>query len=88
MPSKLLGDNAIPQEARDRMKRRGGTWFAYQNAELYSGPRSGHLQFLRCGPDASIKYPPLRLPDTATAINWRYVLVGKVNLESGTIEDI
>jgi len=48
----------------------------------------GHLQFLCCGPGRTFTEPPARMPDTQHAIGWRYVLVGKVNLESGMIGEI
>lgn len=60
-------------------------WLAYQNQEL--GHRDlGHLKFLACGPQNTMKTPTKRLPDTPGSINWRYQLVGVVNLKTGTIE--
>lgn len=70
---------------RERLKP-GQTWFAYQNMAMDSA-NLGHLQFLCCGPGCTFAEPPQRMPDTSTQINWRYVLVGTVNLETGEIEE-
>lgn len=56
-------------------------WAAYQNVEL------GHLQFLAVGPEVTFPTAPRRMPDTLTAINWRYWFCGWVNLETGAIEE-
>ena len=59
-------------------------WAAYENHDL--GHRAlGHLKFLAVGPQNTFKRAPARLPDTKDAINWRYVLVGFVDLVSGEI---
>lgn len=71
-------------EALTLMKERGGDWFAYENHDL-GHSQCGHLKFLKCGAGCTFPTPPNRLPDTATAIHWRYVLIGKVNLETGEI---
>ncbi len=47
----------------------------YTNREI-GNPEMGYPQLLRYGPGATFKEPPERLPDTATEINWRYVLTG------------
>jgi hypothetical protein len=31
--------------------------------------------------------PPARMPGTAQSINWRYLLVGRVDLTTGEIEE-
>ena len=61
-------------------------WAAYQDHDLgHSG--CGHLRFLAVGPDNTFKTAPEVLPDTAQGINWRYVHVGYVNLETGKIDE-
>jgi hypothetical protein len=47
----------------------------------------GHLQFLCCGPGCTFETAPERTPDSHLGIGWRYLLVGKVNLETGEIEE-
>lgn len=64
-----------------------GRWYAYQNRDM-GHPQLGHLQFLHCGPGNTFKTPPNRMPDTARSLGWRYLLVGVVNLSTGSIEDI
>lgn len=64
----------------------GGTWAAYRNSEL--GHRDlGHLKFLRVGEGCTFTEAPEHLPDTPTEINWRYMHVGYVDLETGLIVD-
>jgi hypothetical protein len=70
---------------RERLKP-GQAWFVYQNHAMDSA-NLGHLQFLCCGPGCTIVEPPSHMPDTQHGIGWRYLLVGKVNLETGEIED-
>lgn len=60
-------------------------WYAYQNQDMSSG-MLGHLQYLSVGPGRTYKAAPRRMPDTEAFIGWRYVLVGRVNLETGKIE--
>jgi hypothetical protein len=72
-------------ESLAAMQRAGGSWYAYQNADL--GAREfGHLKFLKCGEGCTFETPP-KLPDTATVINWRYQYVGPVNMETGEIQN-
>jgi hypothetical protein len=70
---------------RERLKP-GQAWFAYQNHALDSASL-GHLQFLCCGPGCTFETAPERTPDSHLGIGWRYLLVGKVNLETGEIEE-
>jgi len=84
--SKLLGDQTISPEALTTMRERGGDWFAYQSHDM-SSRTLGDLQFLQCGEGRTYITPPERMPDTQHGLGWRYVLVGKVNLETGTIEE-
>jgi hypothetical protein len=78
-------DPAVLQILRERLKP-GQSWFAYQNMALDSA-NLGHLQFLCCGPGCTFAEPPQRMPDT-TQINWRYVLVGRVDLVNGEIVEL
>jgi hypothetical protein len=79
-------DLAVLTILRERLKP-GQTWYAFQNHAMDSASL-GHLQFLCCGPGCTFTEPPARMPDTQHSIGWRYVLVGKVNLESGMIGEI
>jgi hypothetical protein len=84
---KLIGDVKPSPEALKQMRERGGEWFAYQNHAMDSAGL-GDLQFLQCGEGRTYATPPARMPDTQHAIGWRYLLVGKVNLETGTVEEL
>jgi hypothetical protein len=79
-------DPAMLQILRERLKP-GQSWFAYQNHAMDSASL-GHLQFLCCGPGCTFAEPPQRMPDSHLGIGWKYLLVGKVNLESGEIEEV
>lgn len=81
----LLGNPTISSEALETMRSRGGDWFAFQSHDM-SSATLGDLQFLQCGPECTYKTPPERMPDTQHGLGWRFLLVGKVNLESGEIE--
>ena len=85
--TKLLGNPTVGPEALETMRSRGGDWFAYQSHDM-SSQTLGDLQFLQCGPGRTYSEPPARMPDTQHAIGWRYLLVGKVNLESGEIVEL
>jgi hypothetical protein len=94
--AKILETDRPDPEALDQMRRisgresgdgEPGEWFAYQNHDL-GHPGLGHLKFLRCGEGCTFGEPPRRLPDTPSEINWRYFLVGKVNLDTGEIEEV
>lgn len=77
----------IDSEALDKMRERGGRWFAYQNQDL-GHYELGHLQFLQCGENCTFKTPPDRMPDTHDKINWRYYIIGEVDLESGEVIEL
>ena len=62
----------------------GGDWFAYQSHDM-SSRTLGDLQFLQYGPGRTYSEPPARMPNTQRGLGWRYLLVGRVNLESGVI---
>lgn len=86
----LIGEarDTVPvQEVLEQMRgslKPGCQWFAFQNHDL--GSRLvGHLQFLQVGPGCTYKNCPDRMPDTKQYIGWRYVPVGVVDLETGTI---
>lgn len=78
-------DPAVLTILRERLKS-GQAWFAYQNVAPDSA-NLGHLQFLCCGPGCTFTEPPARMPDTAQSINWRYILVGRVDLTTGEITE-
>jgi len=79
-------DLAVLTILRERLKP-GQTWFAYQNHAMNSADL-GRLQFLCCGPGCTFTKPPERMPDTIDAIGWRYLLVGRVDMETGEIVDL
>jgi hypothetical protein len=76
-------DLAVLTILRERLKP-GQTWFAYQNHAMDSASL-GLLQFLCCGPGCTFTEPPQRMPDSHLGIGWRYLLVGKVDFETGQI---
>lgn len=56
-------------------------WAAYQNVDLGS-PEVGHLKFMAVGSHNTFKEAPERMPDTDKQINWRYMHVGWVDLNT------
>jgi len=76
-------DLAVLTILRERLKP-GQTWFVYQSHDM-SSVTLGHLQFLCCGPGCTFADPPQRMPDSHLGIGWRYLLVGKVDFETGQI---
>ncbi len=76
----------IGDEAFSQMRERGGDWYAYQNMAMDSAGL-GHLKFLKCGEDCTFEAPPYQYPDIpGDALNWKYRLIGKIDLESGQID--
>ena len=83
----FIGNEKISKEALATMRKRGGTWAAYENHDL--GHRDlGHLRFLRYGEGCTFLVPPQRHPDLPREILWRYWFVGLVNTETGEITPI
>lgn len=76
----VIGDRNVSMKAWEAMRLRGGDWYAFQNVDMGSA-ECGDIRFLNCGEGCKLAEPPKRL-------NWRFYLVGKVNLEKGLIEDI
>jgi hypothetical protein len=74
---------SIEPEPLELMRKRSGTWAAYQNQDL-SSRSAGHLQFLQYGEGRTYVTPPTRMPDT-TVLGWRYMFAGLVDLENGTV---
>ena len=92
MNSSVIGDNRPDTEALEAMRKSPYTfestrWAAYQNHDL-GHYNVGHLRFLAVGPDNTVKEAHSRLPDFPGEINWRYIFVGWVNLETGEIEEV
>lgn len=89
--NKLLGEAEVTEVALKQMREIGGGlnggWAAFQNHDLGSAG-IGDLRFLRYGTDCTFENPPEKYPDTKHGIGWRYLLVGKVNLETGKIEEL
>jgi hypothetical protein len=69
------------RESLDQMRSRGGNWAAYENKALDSASL-GHLQFLKVGSGCTFNCPPRTYP---FGIGWKYLYVGMVDLEAGTI---
>lgn len=67
----------VAKETVDVLKSRGGTWGVYEN-QAFDSASAGHIKFLRVGEGCTYAEPPPKLPDTDSAINWRYILVGIV----------
>lgn len=88
-PNKLIwphGDPPLTAEIVQRLRHQGGQWAVFQNHDL-GHPMLGHLVFLQYGPENTYKTPPLRAPDGQYGLGWRYLLVGFVNYEAGTVEE-
>jgi hypothetical protein len=87
--TKLLGNAKPSPEALQQMRERGGSWAAYQSMDM-SSSTLGSLRFLQYGgPESTFKTPPEKYPDTPQlGIGWRYLLVGKVDLETGEIVEL
>lgn len=81
----------IARESLEAMRRvpceDGDIWYVYENRDLGSSQR-GHLQFLLVGPARTYREPPPRMPDTQAGLGWRYLLVGTVDLATGTVTEI
>jgi hypothetical protein len=62
-------------------------WAAYENHALDSAT-CGELRFLAVGPQNTYTDAPDRYPDsTQLGVGWKFVHIGWVHLESGTIVD-
>ena len=83
---KLLGDPTIHPTVLQTLRERGGNWYTYQSHDM-SSATLGDLQFLQCGEGRTYKTLPTRVPDTQHGLGWKYLLVGKANLETGMIEE-
>jgi len=80
-------DRAVHEDPLSQMRERGGDWYAYQNHDM-GHPELGHLAFMKCGPGCTFEEPPGKHPDTPGKIMWRYVLVGRVDLDEGKVVDL
>lgn len=79
-----MSDIEIEEEALATMRERGGSWFVYQNMALDSS-NTGHVLFLKCGPDCTLKDPPPHAPDGPYGLGWKYRMVGRVELKEGKV---
>jgi len=82
--AELIGDEKVAADLLPVIQKRGGDWYAYQNHDL-GHPDVGHLQLLQCGKGCTFPEPPEKMPDSHLGIGWRYLLVGKVDLETGEV---
>lgn len=75
----------IDPEALETMRKRGGTWAAYMNQELFMCHDSTDGQCLQYGPGRTHETPPPHLHDGPWGSGWKYRLIGLVDLEKGVI---
>lgn len=90
--STLLGANVKPGPEQLAQMRRVAKpedrWACYQNQDL------GHYDLGRCtylvtGPTRTYTTPPAHAPDNEShGLGWRYLFVGFVDLDSGTIVEV
>jgi hypothetical protein len=57
---------------------------AHRNEDL-GHYRCGGLRFLAIGPQNTYRAAPNRLPGTPDTINWRYIYIGFLDLQTGRI---
>jgi len=77
----------MDEETLKVMQDRGGTWAAYVNSD-FGSDGLGHIQALRYGPGCTYETPPRTYPaDTKHGMGWRYILLGRVNLQTGEIDE-
>lgn len=67
------------------MRERGGTWACYENKALDSVD-AGRRIYIKYGPGCTFEVPPPHAPDGPYGTGWKYLIVGSVNLETGTVE--
>ena len=87
---KLIGDIKPHPEALAQMRERqrpNTIWAACQNHALDSSGL-GDLRFLQCGDGCTFTESPERFPDSHMGVGFRYLLVGKVDIESGEIREV
>lgn len=77
-------DSLVTMRSRDRA---GTQWWAYRN-EALDATLAGHLVFLQCGEGCSHPEPPEQAPDGSYGAGWKYRLLGRVNLETGLVEEV
>jgi hypothetical protein len=83
----LLGENQVEPFTLEKLIDKGGDWYAYQNQAMDSACY-GLVNYLCCGEGRTHATPPAHLPDGAIyGTGWKWLLVGKVNLKTGTVED-
>lgn len=83
----MVTKEKVEQDLIVRMKEQGGEgtrWAAYENHDL-GHPEPGHRQYITVGPNNTLKEAPQRLPDMNGRVNWRYQLIGFVDLETGEV---
>lgn len=74
------------ESALSVIRKRGGTWAAYENKAMDSSS-AGDRICLQFGKGCTYEAPPPCLPDGPYGSGWKYVLIGIVDLESGEITD-
>ena len=86
--STQIGTEKASPEALAMMKERsrpGTEWAAFQDHDMCSSTL-GDLRFLQCGMGCTYATAPQKLPDCHLGIGWRFLKIGKINLETGEIE--
>jgi len=79
MSAKIISPLDIDVEVLEIIRNRGGHWAAYQNHAMDS-VNAGHLQFLKYGVDCTYQEAPAKFPN-----DWKYLLVGFVDLTNGVV---
>lgn len=78
----------IHPEALATIRERGGQWAVYQNMDLNSFPRAGHLKMLKYGIGCTFETPPPHYPAPTITEGNNYLLVGRLDTISGVIKDV
>jgi len=91
-PKLMIGNDKAHPKSLEFMKTSpynfsDTTWVAFQNHDL-GHYDLGHLIFLAVGSKNTFTTVPARMPDTEKALGWRYIPVGKVDLNTGEILEL
>jgi hypothetical protein len=76
----------IHSEAFRLMSERGGRWAVYQNADISSFPRAGHIKCLKFGHGCTFETPPPHYPAPTITEGHNYLFVGEVDFSQTPYE--
>lgn len=87
--AEMWGEWPIPQDYQDKMRAKGGTWYAYQ-CQTEGHDRFMDMAYLQCGPDCTFQNVPNRYPPQTPLKHEapHYLLVGIVNLETMRVDPV